>query len=40
MFARTIRAARTHLPLARAGTALATIVGVAGGPAVSTGSGE
>jgi peptide/nickel transport system permease protein len=36
VFARTIRAARTDLPLALEGTALATIVGVAGGLAVST----
>lgn len=36
VFARTIRAARTDLPLALEGTALATVVGVVGGLAVST----
>ena len=36
VFARTIRAASTDLPLALEGTALATIVGVVGGLAVST----
>jgi peptide/nickel transport system permease protein len=36
MFARTVRAARTDLPLAIGGTALATVLGVAGGLAVSS----
>lgn len=36
IFSRTIRAARTDLPLAFEGTALATVVGVVGGLAVST----
>lgn len=35
VFARTLRAARTDLPLALGGTALATLLGVAGGLAVS-----
>lgn len=36
LFARTIRAARTDLPLALGGTALATVLGVVGGLAVSS----